>query len=490
MGNKLNKPIKSQHLSRKGDGRMRLGISSMQGQRPTMEDTHGALLRIPNFPHLSYKAVFDGHGGTYAAKFMAQNLPTYLSLCKNPTDPKELESVIQNMDNLFKYSKLDEKGNIVVITKEEEEKEENTEPPKIMPSGCTACIIIIDWTRYPLLWATIINLGDSRCIIFDSSNYQKFTTTDQKPDNDLESKHINACGGYVDFSTGCARVDGDLAMSRAIGDFHLKGFKNDKGIIGPVNNVPAISQLFINQHDRVFLCCDGLVEIMDNSELIYFINHAILKMSMSNNNNNEADFKKILSKIQHISFGHRKPKVVEKILCQSLPHFLTRKPLGFLKIKKSNTNKNSGIDPAAICASLNEYSLRLGSMDNMTCMLLLPDVPGQSYGATQEVFVPGRLRSIGSNKNGEDVDPDYKHTYVQDAKRHTGLINTSKEKIIKCALRLDQMIYDLVDHMEQDFTDSEDEDESSLFKDGNSDSDDDFFEDFGVPHPFNPLPSK
>ena len=45
---------------------------------------------------------------------------------------------------------------------------------------------------------------------------------DHKPGNDAEIKRIQAAGGWVEFN----RVNGNLALSRALGDFVFK--KNEK----------------------------------------------------------------------------------------------------------------------------------------------------------------------------------------------------------------------------------------------------------------------
>lgn len=46
----------------------------MQGYRVTMEDCHSVVQPLPNHPDVSMFAIFDGHGGTEAAKWCQANL--------------------------------------------------------------------------------------------------------------------------------------------------------------------------------------------------------------------------------------------------------------------------------------------------------------------------------------------------------------------------------------------------------------------------------
>ena len=62
-----------------------------------------------------------------------------------------------------------------------------------------------------------MNIGDSRSVLC-SSNQVKFATLDHKPTNADERARIEAAGGHV--TQG--RVNGQLAVSRALGDFELK----------------------------------------------------------------------------------------------------------------------------------------------------------------------------------------------------------------------------------------------------------------------------
>jgi serine/threonine protein phosphatase PrpC len=59
-------------------------------------------------------------------------------------------------------------------------------------------------------------------VIDSSSGAIKFVTEDHKPDLPAEAERIRAAKGSVSFG----RVDGDLAMSRSIGDWAYKVRRN------------------------------------------------------------------------------------------------------------------------------------------------------------------------------------------------------------------------------------------------------------------------
>jgi len=65
------------------------------------------------------------------------------------------------------------------------------------------------------------NVGDSRAIASVNGNVDVLSL-DHKPVNDTEIKRIQAAGGWVEFN----RVNGNLALSRALGDFVFK--RNEK----------------------------------------------------------------------------------------------------------------------------------------------------------------------------------------------------------------------------------------------------------------------
>jgi serine/threonine protein phosphatase PrpC len=85
-------------------------------------------------------------------------------------------------------------------------------------SGCTSVTAMI--TPQFIVCA---NAGDSRCILGTNGGV-KAMSEDHKPFDDGERRRIEEAGGSVQWK----RVDGDLAVSRALGDFQYK-CRNDLG---------------------------------------------------------------------------------------------------------------------------------------------------------------------------------------------------------------------------------------------------------------------
>ena len=104
-------------------------------------------------------------------------------------------------------------------------------------SGCTSVIAVI--TPKLIICA---NAGDSRCVLGTNDN-TKAMSEDHKPNNPLELKRIEAAGGRVQWK----RVDGDLAVSRGLGDFHYK----NRPDLRPSEQKVKIS---LSSHYRVALC--------------------------------------------------------------------------------------------------------------------------------------------------------------------------------------------------------------------------------------------
>jgi serine/threonine protein phosphatase PrpC len=88
---------------------------------------------------------------------------------------------------------------------------------------------------------------------------------DHKPYDEIEKKRIEAAGGSVQWK----RVDGDLAVSRALGDFQYKTRNDLPAVQQKVTFLPDITvHTRTPEDDILLLACDGLWDVMSNNEAI------------------------------------------------------------------------------------------------------------------------------------------------------------------------------------------------------------------------------
>lgn len=129
-------------------------------------------------------------------------------------------------------------------------------------AGTTACAVILKGNKI-----YCGNVGDSRCVASRAGQLAQFSY-DHKPSNDNETKRIIAAGGWVEFN----RVNGNLALSRALGDFVFK--RNDKKppeeqIVTAVPDV--IVKDFTVDYEFIVIACDGIWDVLSNQEVVDFV---------------------------------------------------------------------------------------------------------------------------------------------------------------------------------------------------------------------------
>lgn len=100
-----------------------------------------------------------------------------------------------------------------------------------MQAGCTACVALI--TKSEIY---VANAGDTRCVIA-SKGKAKDLSFDHKPDLPNEKRRIQRANGFVEEG----RVNGIIAISRAIGDWEYKNTN-----LKPEDNmVTAFPEVFV-----------------------------------------------------------------------------------------------------------------------------------------------------------------------------------------------------------------------------------------------------
>ena len=129
-------------------------------------------------------------------------------------------------------------------------------------AGCTANVALIVGND-----VYVANAGDSRCVIGEGGKFEELSI-DHKPDNEGEKARIIKAGGSV-FN---GRVNGNLSLSRALGDFDYKGHANLKKDEQLITATPEIKHKVISsQSEFLILGCDGIWETLSTEKITEFV---------------------------------------------------------------------------------------------------------------------------------------------------------------------------------------------------------------------------
>lgn len=95
---------------------------------------------------------------------------------------------------------------------------------------------------------------------------------DHKPTNAEETARITAAGGFVEFG----RVNGNLALSRAIGDFEFK----QNYTLQPEQQIVTVDPEIMThtvdgEEEFLVLACDGIWDCLSSQQVIDFVRRAV-----------------------------------------------------------------------------------------------------------------------------------------------------------------------------------------------------------------------
>lgn len=121
----------------------------------------------------------------------------------------------------------------------------------------------------------LAHCGDSRAVL--SVGQRLVCSQDHKPNRPDETDRIRAAGGSVEHGPlgGPLRVDGALAVSRAMGDFHFKPAGMDPSLC-KVTALPEVQTVEgCGDGDWLLLACDGVFDVFENEEVYEFVSSRI-----------------------------------------------------------------------------------------------------------------------------------------------------------------------------------------------------------------------
>lgn len=345
----LSRPLASKFLRRRNNDSLQVGSCEMQGSRATMEDRHTIemVLDTKIHPHVSFFGVYDGHSGLEASTFCESNIHKYIAPCELKNEDELVQALVKADAEFFRQGVNVDHGTTCLFALVQPHKESDK-----------------SWT------VTVGNIGDSRALLFRAKDKSvEALSQDHRPEHEAEKRRIYAAGGSVCMG----RVDGQLAMSRAIGDFcykknESKSVREQKVIAVPgkpytflftfhVNHIRSclpsdIVHVQARPGDILLLACDGIFEQLDNE--------AVAKFVMTGDNHD---------------------------------------------------------DPARLAAALCDYSLKQGSRDNHTVIVVRFRSESESKKKEElpeEEYIPGEWDML----NPSSMYSDYREAFVDDAARH------------------------------------------------------------------------
>lgn len=331
MGSFLDKPKTEKTTERgvrEGEDGFAYGMASMQGWRMEMEDAHTTVIKLPldSLTLWSFFMVFDGHAGGKVAKEAGTKLLS--SICEQQYFKENLKNNKDNIvtENKYCTESVSESIKCGFLQLDASLKEQE------MTSGSTAVGVLITPAHF-----FYINCGDSRaihvrkadagasweglgnhqhsdytiqalevprlergdtvgdggsmaerlkeyeerqikedstqCVLEHSRNYVYFGTKDHKPVDKDEQERIENAGGIVLIQ----RINGALAVSRALGDFDYKRVESLPAKDQMVSPMPVVTcfdraEPSTSLRDSyIVIACDGIFDAITNENLEKYI---------------------------------------------------------------------------------------------------------------------------------------------------------------------------------------------------------------------------
>lgn len=264
----------------------------MQGWRTHHEDAHTMSCK----GSMASFWVLDGHGGEGAANFSAPELAREVGKLKCGEHGMPEDEAIEQS-----FASVDARL-----------REHVTLHPN-QDSGSTvvgACAARQDDGTYSV---KVLNCGDSRGLVIRSPSEDEISckdhsvripqhlqelatrqdtdpestavchwplvinSVDHKPSHPSEKRRIEAAGGFVTHDDP-PRLDGNLAVSRGVGDFEYKGQRGEPVGQQKVSCVPDIYTVSgLAPGSICILACDGIWDVMSSYEVANFVRNCLAK---------------------------------------------------------------------------------------------------------------------------------------------------------------------------------------------------------------------
>ncbi|XP_038701203.1 probable protein phosphatase 2C 22 isoform X2 [Tripterygium wilfordii] len=227
---------------------VRSGACADIGVRSYMEDVY---VCVDNFMHdygnksiidgpSSFYGIFDGHGGKHAADFACNHLPRFI--VEDEEFPQQIERVL-----------------VSAFLQTDTAFAEACSLDAALASGSTALVAVV---LGRLL--VVANAGDCRAVLCRRGKAVEMSR-DHKPICSKERMRIEASGGSI----WDGYLNGQLNVTRALGDWHMEGMKGADG--GPLSAEPEVMTKELTEEDEFMIIgCDGIWDVFRSQNAVDF----------------------------------------------------------------------------------------------------------------------------------------------------------------------------------------------------------------------------
>eukprot|EP00123_Amoebidium_parasiticum_P010773 comp20312_c0_seq1/m.25526 comp20312_c0_seq1/g.25526 ORF comp20312_c0_seq1/g.25526 comp20312_c0_seq1/m.25526 type:complete len:474 (-) comp20312_c0_seq1:65-1486(-) len=228
----LAQPVRHVHLaqavSRNKGSKLTVGGFTVRGKRFKNEDTLAIAEFNTHQGPVVFAAVCDGHGGNQASEFVASRLPPLVERClmDNPSLSLALTSALKTADTEF--TAMAQRLN------------------KLKVGTCVVAALVRGDTM------VVANVGDCQAWLHNAECTSMLSRNHNPYDPD-EVARITAANGELSERGGTLRLQGVLAVTRAIGDLAFR----DVGLTAE----PTVVERQVDDADRfLLLASDGLFD--------------------------------------------------------------------------------------------------------------------------------------------------------------------------------------------------------------------------------------
>jgi protein phosphatase 1G len=237
----------------------------MQGWRSSMEDAHFTVPYLGKTGEVAVFGVFDGHGGEQVARFCERHLPEEIAKRSGEDVAETLVAAFFQMDQMLADPRNLEE--LRSLSTEKVSKQQLVHPDFM---GCTASVCFIQRDL-----VVVANAGDCRAFLSRGGTAIDMSE-DHKPNLPAENARIQKAGGSIlKYNVGqrsVYRINGDLSLSRAIGDLRYKKNKNLAAKDQMVCCMPDI-RIFkrLPEDEFMVIACDGVWDVLNSQEVVDYV---------------------------------------------------------------------------------------------------------------------------------------------------------------------------------------------------------------------------